>query len=166
MDGCENKTTDLFHAMDRVRRAWHSVTPSKALSKSEFGTLLSIQRQSGQTDKAGEAEGVRPVSLSELAGVMHQSVPALSQRIRCLEAQGFVTRVPDPGDRRVCGIVLTEEGDRILRVAHRHFIGILSDALDQLKPETSRQLIDSLTELADALETSVANHASEGKTEV
>ena len=38
MKGLENNSAELFRLMDRVRKAWQSVTPCEHLSKSQFGT--------------------------------------------------------------------------------------------------------------------------------
>ena len=57
---------------------------------------------------------------------MHQSLPALSQRVSALEAQGYVERVPDPDDRRVIGVCVTPEGRTVMEVAYRRFGSILS----------------------------------------
>ena len=42
MKGLENNAAELFRLMDRVRKAWQSVTPCEHLSKSQFGTLMAI----------------------------------------------------------------------------------------------------------------------------
>ena len=120
MKGLENNAAELFRLMDRVRKAWQSVTPCEHLSKSQFGTLMAIAhhgRMPGQSCTPSQEHGA--LTLTALAGAMHQSLPALSQRVSALEAQGYVERVPDPDDRRVIGVCGTPEGRTVMEVAYR-----------------------------------------------
>ena len=87
MKGLENNAAELFRLMDRVRKAWQSVTPCEHLSKSQFGTLMAIAhhgRMPGQSCTPSQEHGA--LTLTALAGAMHQSLPALSQRVSALEA--------------------------------------------------------------------------------
>lgn len=154
MDQPKMETTEMFRLMDRVRRAWLSVTPHESLNKSQFATLMMICRKSGQCGGNADTQGV-PVMPSALADDMHQSRPALSQRMHALEEMGYIERVPDPTDRRVAGARLTEEGLQVLNRAREQFDGILLGAMEQLGPEHAEMLISLLAELADALEVAV-----------
>lgn len=136
MKGLENNAAELFRLMDRVRKAWQSVTPCEHLSKSQFGTLMAIAhhgRMPGQSCTPSQEHGA--LTLTALAGAMHQSLPALSQRVSALEAQGYVERVPDPDDRRVIGVCVTPEGRTVMEVAYRRFGSILSRSIDYLGPK-------------------------------
>ena len=80
MKGLENNAAELFRLMDRVRKAWQSVTPCEHLSKSQFGTLMAIAhhgRMPGQICTPSQEHGA--LTLTALAGAMHQSLPALSR---------------------------------------------------------------------------------------
>lgn len=152
---CHNiQTSELFRSMDRVRKAWHSVSPCDSLSKSQFGTLMAIHHFdiSHRSD-----DKTQHVKLSDLANSMGQSLPALSQRVKLLEDNGYVSRIPDPDDRRIMGLELTEEGTEVLTLARQRFDGILSDAANYLGPETSDKLISLLNQLAEALELAVSH---------
>jgi DNA-binding MarR family transcriptional regulator len=92
---------------------------------------------------------------------MHQSLPALSQRVSALEAQGYVERVPDPDDRRVIGVCVTPEGRTVMEVAYRRFGSILSRSIDYLGPQNFETLLHLLGELAIALEQAVAAQEEE-----
>lgn len=152
---CRNiQTAELFRSMDRVRKAWHSVSPCDSLSKSQFGTLMAIHHfEITETD----SEKSSHVKLSALANSMGQSLPALSQRVKLLEDNGYICRVPDPRDRRAMGIELTDEGSKVLELARQRFDGILSYAADYLGAETSDKLISLLNQLAEALEIAVSH---------
>lgn len=211
MPGTKRELDEIFRQMDRMRRAWEHVSPSKKLNKSQFGTLFALARLSGAREKCpgceaaaqgGNAEkaepaaqggnitkaepaaqggdtaqsepaaqgrttakaepaaqAAKPVTLSELAGAMRQSLPALSQRVTALEEKGFVERVADPADRRVTGLRLTERGRSEMDAAFRRFGGILSQAAERVGKQNMRLLLQLLGELADAL-----NEAAEAET--
>ncbi|TMR21286.1 MarR family transcriptional regulator [Nonomuraea turkmeniaca] len=66
----------------------------------------------------------RPGSrMRDLADVLGVSGRAITPLVDALEADGLVTRGPDPGDRRAFRLTLTEEGlgaiDEIGRLQHR-----------------------------------------------
>ena len=93
----------FFELMDRVRRAWRNISPCPQLSKSQFATLM-VLKHAGKPPlvQFTEEEVERGMSLSALAGVMGQSLPAVSQRISTLEAMGYVEQMcirdrPDRG---------------------------------------------------------------------
>ena len=150
MQKTNNRSAELFHAMDQIRRAWRNITPGKILSKAQFGTLLLIARQSGP-------QHTEPIMLSALAAEMDQSLPAISQRVRTLETLGCLERVPNPLDRRITGVQITAEGLHILDLAKYHLDQILTTALEQLGAENTGTLLTLLAELAEALENANAN---------
>ena len=83
MKGLENNAAELFRLMDRVRKAWQSVTPCEHLSKSQFGTLMAIAhhgRMPGQSCTPSQEHGA--LTLTALAGAMHQSLCCFSKRMR------------------------------------------------------------------------------------
>ena len=94
-------------------------------------------RMPGQSCTPSQEHGA--LTLTALAGAMHQSLPALSQRVSALEAQGYVERVPDPDDRRVIGVCVTPEGRTVMEVAYRRFGSILSQSIDYLGPQNLKR---------------------------
>ena len=156
MNSYDNEITALFRVMDHVRKVWRNVTPCPELSKSQFGTLMAIchSKINHRDDNI--------ITLSELANYMHQSNPALSQRIKALEELGYVERVSSNSDRRIIGIRLTDSGTKILEVAHHRFKTIMSEVIEKLGLEETHQLINSLTSLADAFEKALAEDAMKG----
>ncbi len=150
MNSLNDRTADFFRVMDRVRRAWRKITPCDFLNKSQLRTLMEISRQTQRLEEdTGKSTGV---PLSVLACAMNLSLPALSQRMRTLEELGYIERVPDPCDRRVIGLRLTLEGEKTKQEAHEHFTFLLTETLNRLGPENSRQLIELLSLLAQAFE--------------
>ena len=166
MKGLENNAAELFRLMDRVRKAWQSVTPCEHLSKSQFGTLMAIAhhgRMPGQSCTPSQEHGA--LTLTALAGAMHQSLPALSQRVSALEQKAdianFATEHGLVGCRRVIGVCVTPEGRTVMEVAYRRFGSILSRSIDYLGPQNFETLLHLLGELAIALEQAVAAQEEE-----
>ena len=56
-----------------------------------------------------------PSKISEICEHMMVSAPAASQMADRLEKVNFVQRVPEPGDRRVRNVVLTEQGESFVK---------------------------------------------------
>jgi len=56
-----------------------------------------------------------PSKISEICDHMMVSAAAASQMVDRLEKQNLVTRIPDPTDRRVRNVVLSEQGELFVR---------------------------------------------------
>ena len=73
--------------------------------------------------------GTRLSDLAFRAQMTHQS---MSELVSGLESRGYVTRVPDPADRRARIVCLTERGQKLMRIA--------LDALSEIETEWLRRL--------------------------
>lgn len=143
----------LFHLIDRMRRAWTAITPCAELSKSQFGTLMALARISKcPAQDAGVCGQSLGMPLTQLAHAMHQSPPALSQRIASLEAMGYVARVEDAQDRRVTRIQLTPQGSTLLKQAYSAMNQKLNSALDALGEDRVDMLFSLLDQFTAQLE--------------
>ena len=136
----------LFRLIDRMRRAWTTITPCAELSKSQFGTLMALAYLGGTPPQA------QGLPLTQLAHVMHQSPPALSQRIAVLEAMGYVQRTEDAQDRRVTRVCLTQQGHALLKQAYRAMNEKLDSALAALGKQDAAMLFTLLNKFTAQLE--------------
>ena len=96
-----------------------------------------------------QAQGLR---LTQLAHVMHQSPPALSQRIAVLEAMGYVQRTEDAQDRRVTRVCLTQQGHALLKQAYHAMNEKLDSALAALGKQDTAMLFTLLNKFTAQLE--------------
>jgi DNA-binding MarR family transcriptional regulator len=62
----------------------------------------------------GSISSEGPVTLGDLASIERVAPPTITKVIAKLEERGFVEREPDPSDRRVSRVALTELGRRWL----------------------------------------------------
>lgn len=161
MDLPKNQNAELFRVMYRIGRAWCCITPCKELSKSQFATLLLILHHSKPDNDQDKNTTTGYITLTALAAEMHQSLPALSQRIRVLESMHYVERVPEPADRRVTGLRLTQDGFEVVERAKQKLDLFLTQALEQLGQDDTEKLIELLIQLAAAFEEKTA-HKREG----
>jgi DNA-binding MarR family transcriptional regulator len=99
-----------------------------------------------------EASGVQRVS--RIAEFQKIGVPALTPRIKDLEAAGVIRRDVDPVDGRASLISLTDSGRATLARIRDARCGILAEALVELDPEAMVTAADALTRIAAAVERS------------
>jgi DNA-binding MarR family transcriptional regulator len=86
--------------------------------------------------------------LGELARVEAVSPPTLTKIVGGLEAEGYVTRTPDPGDRRSALVALTRKGRSELNRNRGQRTAFLVDRLHRLDPEERRVLVRAVELLA------------------
>ncbi len=92
--------------------------------------------------------------LRELAAKMLWSRSRLSHHIARMEQRGLVAREDDPGDRRGCMIVLTDQGVQTLARAapqhvasvRAHFMDLLTDDEVATLTQIARRVVDHLGE--------------------
>jgi DNA-binding MarR family transcriptional regulator len=101
----------------------------------------------GRLDRGG------PATVSALATAERVRPQSMSQTVSELEADGLVTRRPDPTDRRQLLVELTEAGHATLADERRHREGWLARAIaEDLSPAERRALeaaLEPLRRLAD-----------------
>ena len=102
----------------------------------------------GRLDRCG------PKSVSDLAVAERVRPQSMAQTVADLEADGFVTRRPDPDDRRRALVTITEEGLARLQADRAARDGWLSRAIaDKLSPadqDTLESAVELLRELAES----------------
>jgi DNA-binding MarR family transcriptional regulator len=110
-----------------------------------------------------EVAGVQRVS--RIAEYQKIGVPALTPRIKDLEAAGVIRRDVDPVDARASLISLTDTGRATLARIREARCGILAEALHDMDPEVMATAADALTRIATAVERSRAErpHAIGGR---
>ncbi|WP_433584978.1 MarR family winged helix-turn-helix transcriptional regulator [Microbacterium hydrocarbonoxydans] len=107
-----------------------------------------------------DEEGSRAVDLSQRSGAHKQVVSKLVEE---LELLGYVTRQPDPADRRAKLIVPTERGLRQMRRSDEIAAGIEAEFRDLIGSEPFTILKSDLQRLvARAAEPGTAGEASRG----
>ncbi|PZT70251.1 MarR family transcriptional regulator [Streptomyces sp. SW4] len=90
-----------------------------------------------------------PVRPGELAARLGVEASHVTRTVQQLQRAGYVTRVPDPDDRRAQRVELTEAGRRAVeRVRSASTLG-MQDALADWSPEELRQLATLFHRMVD-----------------
>lgn len=102
----------------------------------------------GRLDREG------PRSVSELASADRVRPQSMAQAVAELEAEGLVSRRPDPGDGRRALVELTERGLAVLAADRRQREGWLAQAMAEGFTEREQEVLEEavalLRRLADA----------------
>ncbi|MCU1487911.1 MAG: putative MarR-family transcriptional regulator [Actinomycetia bacterium] len=131
-------------------------------SVARLSRLLRQQDQSGltPTTTAMLATIARdgPLTLGELATLEQVAPPTITKSVGRLEDAGFVERVPDLDDKRVCRVVLTAGGQRQLDDNRSRRTAWLVERLDLL-PADERDRLTQVVELLEHLTTAPEGEA-------
>jgi DNA-binding MarR family transcriptional regulator len=119
------KLLDFRVALRRFHRWSEDQAQSAGLTHVQHQLLVAIKGHPGG----------RPPTIGDLAGYLLQRPHSTVELVDRAEAAGLVARTSDPGDGRVIRVVLTPEGDRIMREltqAHLERLRDLAAVLDEL----------------------------------
>jgi DNA-binding MarR family transcriptional regulator len=89
--------------------------------------------------------------VTTLAAADHCSQPSMTAQVQRLEADGLVTRTPDPADARATLVGLTADGAAVLARLRRARGAALAPVLDAVRPDPGR-LNDAVALLAELLD--------------
>jgi DNA-binding MarR family transcriptional regulator len=125
-------TLELLRAADSLWNASRAFFARWDLSPSQFNLLnLLSDRSAGWTQ----------TELSR-ALIMHRSnVTGLIDR---LEKRGLAARKPDPGDRRLNRVILTESGSRLLREVLPYYYAAAEEVWGPISAEQARAITSQL----------------------
>lgn len=94
------------------------------------------------------------ISITELADHLNVSQPNCSRSIKKIEEQGYLAKIPDPDDKRIYTLSLTDKGRELIN-RHTEILNqqILSsmEKYDQEKLEELKQAIDQVLEVVKKL---------------
>ena len=94
----------------------------------------------------------RALRMSVLAGYANSTLSRLSRAVSRLEARGWITRMPDPGDGRSTLAALTEDGwGRYAQATPGHVTNVRRLVLDSLTQPQKKQL----REISDRISASI-----------
>ena len=144
MDTRTDLVTDLFSTVGRFRRTVCRSGPRgfdlSGITESQAELLRLVGRQPGISVSAAAAElGLAPNTASTL--------------VSKLSADGLLVRTPDPEDRRVGRLALTEPAQRLADASRAARRAALAEVLDGLDADDTRALAAGLQVLSDITKT-------------
>ncbi|QCQ90205.1 MarR family winged helix-turn-helix transcriptional regulator [Rhodococcus sp. SGAir0479] len=139
----------LDHLRDLVRRGREV---SATLARESDGEILT-EPLGALLSYVATAAGGR---CNALADRMRITPSTLSRHIAHAEELGYLTRVPDPADRRATLPALTDEGAAALRRHRARQTEWLLDSISDWTDDEVRQLVDGLARLRSSAQAKVA----------
>lgn len=135
----------LLRAGDEAFRVCRENLERYNISQGRFTVLMQLN---SSTCCSGAST---PAELAEAAGVTRATMTGL---IDTLVRDGYVTREPDPKDRRMVTVTLTEEGSHLLRsLLPTHFQGMatLMAPLSEAERKTMMKLLLKIIQQASTM---------------
>ncbi len=94
---------------------------------------------------------------SEIAKHYKISLPSVSQKLKNLEDDGYISRDYDKKDKRVTIISLTKQGKEIAKAEYKKNLKMVNTALGNIEKEEKNELISLLKKLNYELEKYLEN---------
>lgn len=91
------------------------------------------------------------ISMTELAKETLVSKPNLTAAVNRLCEEGMVERIPDPKDRRVMALAITDQGIEFLKAQRRQTMEFLKNKLSLLDEADQWKMQRALTDLTQVL---------------
>ena len=148
-----------------------------ALSSRVFRALLTALRlHKQQMMKALATRGIHPgqafclrvmaerdgISQRDLADTLHLARPTVTKMVQALEKSGAVERRPDPDDRRLTRVYLTDGGRELAAEMHGVAAGYINATIGTLPEGDRRELARLLEELGASIERAGGESAAVG----
>jgi DNA-binding MarR family transcriptional regulator len=137
------------------------VTPTDALADELLRSAARLSRWASQHADLGMpfaqarvlalVDDLGTARVTTLAAADHCSQPSMTAQVQRLEADGLVTRTPDPADARATLVGLTADGAAVLARLRRARGAALAPVLDAVRPDPGR-LNDAVALLAELLD--------------
>ena len=114
-----------------MRTTFDRRAKSIGLTRSQWWVLTHLYRRDGLVQ-------------AELAEILEIERPTLGRLLDRLEAKGWLRREPDPGDRRVKRVFLTDEVKPAMKSLRRIAADLRQEALEGLNEIERERLVDIL----------------------
>ncbi len=126
-------TRDLFQLMKQFPRPKLKQSSIDGLTRSEYELLVMLVMSFGDDKKA--------FTVTEISNLLQVTPAGVTHLINPLEEAGYIERLPDPHDRRIVRIGLTDKGtqtaESLISEVQENLIGLVN----HLGEEDSKTLI-------------------------
>jgi len=136
-------TRDLFQLMKRLPRLKLKQSAIDGLTRSEYGilALLVLHGNGGKT----------PLSVSDISNLLQITPAGVTHLINKLEDEKYIQRLPDPNDRRIVLIGLSDKGTTVTDGLYEEIREQMSGLVEHLGESDSRMLIRLVAKAIDYL---------------
>lgn len=149
----------LLRTGDELATGQQAYLGQHNLSQGRFTVMMLLTQSAAGGTCPTDSQSCSPAALAGRAGVTRATMTGL---IDTLERDGYVTRQPDPGDRRMMSVHLTPQGEAVMQaVLPGYFrrIAHLMENLSDAERQTFVRLLNKVVQRAAAM-TSPATAAS------
>ena len=112
---------EIFPSMGRLMASWMRASGEEDATMMQIGVLMHLKEQ--------------PITTSELAKRRKVSLQSASVLVQGLVERGWLTRVPDPNDRRQSLLEVTPEGSARAKALQEQIATKVADVLAELTPD-------------------------------
>ena len=112
---------EILPGMGRLIASWMRSSGEEEATMMQIGVLMHLQGQ--------------PITASELAKRRKVSLQSASVLVQGLVERGWLTRIPDPNDRRQSLLEVTPEGLARAKVLQEKIATMVADILAELTPD-------------------------------
>jgi DNA-binding MarR family transcriptional regulator len=134
--------------LDDVVRLRLAIVRLGRRQRQEAGTGLTPSLQSA----LAVIDHIGSMTLGELAAVEQVSAPTTTRLVDKLQEMGLVTREPDPDDRRVTRVSITDTGHKQLEESRERRDAWLRSRVDALDPADAEALLAAIVPLERLLD--------------
>jgi DNA-binding MarR family transcriptional regulator len=99
-----------------------------------------------------------PARVKDVARELHVDFSVASRQVTALATAGYISREPDPEDRRAQLVSVTPEGTAALERAHDRIVDVFSTALDEWTEEEITSLTAALGRLREDYDRAAGPH--------
>lgn len=143
-EGAGSETEALLRSATMIRRGATALATRARVERRGELTL----NQTGILGLLARTDVLTPTELMER---LHVSLASLARTLGALQADGLITRMPDPGDRRQSMVALTEAGRAALRLDMRPRDEWIAGVLAEHTTPTERELLVVAARLMERL---------------
>jgi DNA-binding MarR family transcriptional regulator len=131
-----------------------AIVPDTELAARLHSATLHLLRRLAREDSASGVSPARlsalsvlvfaaPMTIGRLATAEGVTAPTMTRLVAGMVEAGFVTREPDPDDRRVVRVTASDEGRRLLLAGRDRRVAAMQALLEPLGPPDRERLADA-----------------------
>jgi len=93
-----------------------------------------------------------PVSMGELSHALEVPLSTATRIMDWLVKNGYAERLPDPDDRRIVRVALTQSGKEMYQTINEFFMERIEGIMREFTPQERHDLLSLLSRVVDAME--------------
>ncbi|HBL83971.1 MAG: hypothetical protein A2Y17_00100 [Clostridiales bacterium GWF2_38_85] len=134
----------FIYALLRFKKVGMTYSNGNDIRMSEVFVMKNIEKNSNCSNAN--------INVSDIQNDLHITKPAVSQMLSNLEKKGYISREIDTKDRRKISVIITPEGQKILKQSCDNTDRMLGKLVERFGVDNTKQLTELFTKLVDIFE--------------